>query len=99
MDSKKDSLLELNSAIKEVTNTDEFKHIIGNISDKLLQLNDKSTDDDIQSDISEDISIDENSLDTVLTSYLMNKNGENISDCLTNINKNLEKLCNIINKK
>ena len=90
----------INEVIKQVTNTSEFKNIISDISEKLLELNEQTnTDLETDSRNSDDGSIDEHSLDTTLGAYFMNKDGDNICDCLTKLNVTMEKIAILLNKK
>jgi len=105
--SEKDSVVDLNNVIKQVTSSSQFKDIVNNISDKLGQLNEQNNfsnnEPDVISNIScissnEDNEI-ENNLENCMTSYFLSKNGENICDCIDKLNNNLEKIISIISNK
>ncbi len=92
----------LSNIIKQVSDCNEFKDIMKNISGKLQEFDIiKSNNIDEESfDSTSRQSIEENNnLDDYMTSYFLSKNGDNICDCVDKLNKNLEKIIDIINKK
>ena len=99
----KNSENDLNNVIKQITSSDQFKNIINNISDKLVQLNEQNNISNNETDVNSIISSNEdnetvNNLENCMSSYFLSKNGENICDCIDKLNNNLEKIICIINK-
>jgi len=82
-----ENLLEKNSEIESVIESENFSAIIDHFNNKL-----NDTDIDNSSDNSEYDSDSDN--DTILDNYLLNRSGENIADILTKLNDNLIKLVN-----
>ena len=102
-----DSAIELNNIIKKITSSSQFKDIINNISDKLVQLNEQNNLSNNESDVNSNNSCIssnednemENNLENCMSLYFLSKNGENICDCIDKLNNNLEKIINIITTK
>ena len=99
---KNEPLDELNKVIKKVAGSDEFKEILGGISNKILSLGtdlDKEDISSIKSENTDEFSTDDdtqtetdNSLINLMHTYFMSKNGNNICDCLDNLNTNIKKI-------
>lgn len=117
---------ELKDIIKQVANCNEFKYIISNISDTLLNLNnqninsnynennkeennhkdtntkEKNYNNESDTENSYDLSItsqdNENNLENCIAGYFLNKNGENICDCIDKLNYTVDKLNNNVEK-
>lgn len=73
---------EINKVIENISNSNEFKKIVDNISNNILKLNDTISDDD-----SENI---DNSLDNILGMFFLDKNGNNICDCINRLTNVIE---------
>jgi len=88
-----DNVENLNMVIAKLSNSNEFKKIANNISNNIIKLNNTISDNsseniDNSSDSSENI---DNSLDNVLGMFFLDKNGNNICDCINNLTNIIEK--------
>lgn len=81
----------VNSIFKQLSKTNEFKNMVNDISITMNNLNDQS--DTLQDDKSSVIS------NNILENLLVSKNGNNICDCLENLNLTLKLLLNELIKK
>ena len=102
--------IKLDDVIKKVTKTKEFNNIINNISETLFKLNDINGNDSMDKpninknknmdyNITNSDSDDDENLESVLGAFFMDKDGNNICDCLSDINKNLEKIAKNLKSK
>ena len=82
--------------IKTVSNTKEFSNIINNISESINKL-DKDNASDSEYNL-EDYDSDDDNIESILGAFFMDKDGNNICDCLSNINKNLELIVKSLGK-
>ena len=78
---------ELNGIINKVSSTNEFKDIIKNITSSLNDLD--SNNDDNEQDYC---------FEEVLGMFLLDKDGNNLCDCINKLTDTLEKLINNKNK-
>ena len=77
----------INNIINDISKSQEFKNIVDNISDNMFKLN--SINDHNQNVHKPDLDI-ENSLETNLGMFLLDKDGNNLCDCINNLNNTLK---------
>lgn len=82
--------ISVNSIFKQLTKTDEFKNMISNISNTINNLNDTAIENKSEDCVSNKSNIIEH--------YFTSKKGNNLCDCLENINTTLENILILLQK-
>ena len=92
MDKPDNEIPNLDEIISQITNNGEFNDMMSQISN---EVNKKDINPNIQDDETES----ELNSNDLLTSLFTDSDGNNICEILSNINNNLQKIANNLNKK